>query len=84
MSELVRTGAGTLRSMASFTVQRPIPESCTIGAMSLSSGPSASKARWTSSRSHDRMTLPCCHTREIRVTSRSKPGLALRMAKPSA
>ena len=54
---IVITGAGTSRSIASATVQRPSPESTTYGAMPSIVGflPSASVV---SSSSHERTTLP--------------------------
>ena len=56
-SERVMTGAGTLRSIASCTVQRPSPESSTYPRMPARSAPSA-KARSASSLSQERTTLP--------------------------
>src|SRR6185437_8033623 len=83
-SDNVITGAGTSRSIASCTVQRPSPESSTQPLRSASDA-SREKAVTASSLSHDRTTLPCCHTSEI--CSRSSFGKifdACRISYPSA
>ena len=63
-SDSVMTGAGTSRSMASFTVQRPSPESSTYP-LSADRSTSFANARSASSLSHERTTLPRFHTAEI-------------------
>src|SRR6185436_8338106 len=56
-SDSVSSSAGTLRSIASCTVQRPSPESSTQPRMFSSAG-SLVNARPASSSSHERTTLP--------------------------
>src|SRR6185437_9232434 len=57
ISEAVMIGAGTSRSMASATVQRPSPESTTYAAMSFISG-SRCSALAVRSSNHERTTEP--------------------------
>ncbi len=77
------TGAGTSRSIASATVQRPSPLSETYGAMPSIPGFSAS-ARAVRSRSHDRTTLPLRQSSAICARSSANSCLCLRIEKPSA
>src|SRR6185369_11835425 len=70
-SESVITGAGTSRSIASCTVQRPSPESATQPLIAESDASRANAAA-ASSLSHDRTTLPCCQT--FAICSRSSDG----------
>ena len=60
ISDAVITGAGTSRSIASCTVQRPSPESATQPFRCVRSW-SLSKARSASSRSQERTTDPWFH-----------------------
>ena len=79
----VMTGAGTSWSIASWTVQRPSPESATQPLMSARSVPFCSKARPASSSSHERMTVPCFHA--LAIASRSSGySDACMISKPSA
>ena len=64
-SESVITGAGTSRSIASWTVQRPSPESATQPLRWARSWPFDANARASSSSSHERTTEPWPHRLEI-------------------
>ena len=77
------TGAGTSRSIASWTVQRPSPESATQPLRLARSSPLRLKASTASSRSHDRTTEPWFQRSEIAPRS-SGYSLACMISKPSA
>ena len=75
-------GAGTFRSIASWTVQRPSPESSTHPLRWVRSW-SDSNARSASSNSHDRTTEPWFQSFEMPPRS-SSYSEACRISKPSA
>ena len=78
-SDSVMTGAGTSRSIASCTVQRPSPESSTYP-LSAARSASFANARSASSLSHERTTLPWFHTAAICLRSSLKSFDACRIS----
>ena len=82
-AERVITGAGTSWSIASWTVQRPSPESSTKPLRCWRSWPLALNARAASSSNHERTTEPCIQRSEIPARSSSYDEACM-ISKPSA